>query len=136
MRAAVRRVVSLILITALLPLAGCGYLIFGERVGQPKGDIDWGIFALDAVGLLFGIIPGVIAFAVDFSTGCIYLPSSPTYSATPSEGGGWQLVTTVQPFATETEVSAALERALADRPELQAALRDGAIEWRRDLPHG
>jgi hypothetical protein len=136
MSVAIRRLVASILIVALLPLAGCGYLIFEERVGQPKGEIDWGIFALDAVGLLFGIIPGVIAFAVDFSTGCIYLPSSPAYSATPSEAGGWQLVATVPPFASEAEVSAALQHALADRPALQAALRDGAVEWRRELPPG
>ena len=36
--------------------------------------MDWGIFALDAVGLLLFFLPGVIAFAVDFSTGAIYLP--------------------------------------------------------------
>lgn len=29
----------------------------------------------DGLGLLLFIIPGVIAFAVDFSTGAIYLPS-------------------------------------------------------------
>ena len=30
---------------------------------------------LDAVGLLFFLIPGIIAFAVDFGNGCIYLPA-------------------------------------------------------------
>jgi hypothetical protein len=32
------------------------------------------VVALDAVGLLLFFIPGVIAFAVDFSNGTIYLP--------------------------------------------------------------
>jgi hypothetical protein len=31
---------------------------------------------LDGIGLLFFLIPGVIAFAVDFSNGTIYLPGS------------------------------------------------------------
>lgn len=36
--------------------------------------IDWKIAALDGLGLLFFFIPGVIAFAVDFHNGTIYLP--------------------------------------------------------------
>ena len=28
---------------------------------------------MDGIGLLFFILPGVIAYAVDFTTGCIYL---------------------------------------------------------------
>src|SRR3954471_10450111 len=56
-------------------VAGCGMILHPERRNQPPGgDMDWGIFALDAVGLLLFFIPGVIAFAVDFSTGAIYLP--------------------------------------------------------------
>ncbi len=45
-----------------------------ERKGQRGGDIDVGIAILDGIGLLFFIIPGVIAYAVDFSNGTIYLP--------------------------------------------------------------
>ena len=36
---------------------------------------------LDGIGLLLFIIPGVIAFAVDFSTGAIYLPGGRTKTA-------------------------------------------------------
>lgn len=54
--------------------AGCGTIFYPERRGQPAGDLDWKIVALDALGLLLFFIPGVIAFAVDFSTGAIYLP--------------------------------------------------------------
>ena len=133
MSALLRRAVSLILIAVLLPLGGCGYLIFNERVGQSGGNVDWGIFALDAVGLLFGIIPGVIAFVVDFSTGCIYLPG-PSYGAQPAAAAGWELAATVQPFASEADVRAALQQALAQRPDLQAALANGAIEWQRTPP--
>ena len=31
---------------------------------------------MDAIGLFFFLIPGVIAFAVDFNNGTIYLPAS------------------------------------------------------------
>jgi hypothetical protein len=53
---------------------GCGTILYPERRGQPAGRLDWGIVALDAVGLLLFFVPGVIAFAVDFSNGTIYLP--------------------------------------------------------------
>ena len=56
-------------------VAGCGTILHPERRNQPPGGgLDWGIVAMDAVGLLLFFIPGVIAFAVDFSTGAIYLP--------------------------------------------------------------
>ncbi len=55
-------------------LMGCGTLMYPERRGQRGGSIDAGVAVLDGIGLLFGIIPGVIAFAVDFSNGTIYLP--------------------------------------------------------------
>lgn len=54
--------------------AGCGTMLYPERRGQPAGQLDWGIVLLDGIGLLLFFIPGVIAFAVDFATGTIYLP--------------------------------------------------------------
>ena len=54
---------------------GCGTLLYPARKGQPAGRLDWGVVALDAVGLMFFFVPGVIAFAVDFNNGTIYLPS-------------------------------------------------------------
>ncbi len=54
---------------------GCGTILYPARKGQPAGQLDWGVVALDTVGLLFFFLPGVIAFAVDFNNGTIYLPS-------------------------------------------------------------
>ena len=55
--------------------SGCGTLLYGERVHQPHSrDIDWKIVGLDALGLIFFFVPGVVAFVVDFCTGAIYLP--------------------------------------------------------------
>src|SRR6267378_1233157 len=61
-------------VALLLQSIACGTLLHPERKGQRDGRIDAGIAVLDAIGLLFFIIPGVIAFAVDFSNGTIYLP--------------------------------------------------------------
>ena len=55
-------------------LTGCGTVLHPERRGQPAGALDWKVVALDALGLVLFFIPGVIAFAVDFHTGAIYLP--------------------------------------------------------------
>jgi hypothetical protein len=54
--------------------AGCGTILYPERRGQPVGRLDWGVVLLDGLGLLLFFIPGVVAFAVDFATGAIYLP--------------------------------------------------------------
>ena len=65
---------SLLLLSLLANLTGCGTLLHPERKGQTGGHIDPAIVVLDGIGLLFFFIPGVIAFAVDFSYGTIYLP--------------------------------------------------------------
>lgn len=57
-------------------LASCGTILYPERKGQRPGKIDPTVAVLDGVGLLFFIIPGVIAFAVDFNNNSIYLPHS------------------------------------------------------------
>lgn len=61
-----------------IQLAGCGYFLYPERVGQKTGKIDPTVVILDAAGLLFGVLPGVVAFAVDLTTGAIYLPPGGT----------------------------------------------------------
>jgi hypothetical protein len=63
-------------IVLIAQLAGCGTLMYPERRGQRGGRIDAGVAVLDGIGLLFFIIPGVIAYAVDFSNGTIYLPGT------------------------------------------------------------
>ena len=68
-------------------LTACGSLFYPERRGQITGSgrIDPGIVALDAIGLLFYIIPGLIAFGVDFATGAIYLPEGQTAQVDPQQ---------------------------------------------------
>jgi hypothetical protein len=65
-------------------MTGCGMILHPERRGQPPGgNLDWSIVALDTLGLLIFFLPGVIAFAVDFSTGAIYLPPTGYGSSAP-----------------------------------------------------
>jgi hypothetical protein len=69
------RVITGVLAASLLTqLAACGTLFFPDRRGQIGGRIDPVVVALNAVGILFYLIPGLIAFAIDFTTGAIYLP--------------------------------------------------------------
>src|SRR3989339_553391 len=58
----------------IFQLAGCGTIMYPERKGQKEGRIDVGVAILDGIGLLFFLIPGIIAYAVDFNNGTIYLP--------------------------------------------------------------
>ena len=55
----------------VIQLSGCGTIFYPERKGQVDGRLDPAIVVADAIGLLFFVIPGVIAFAVDFSNGTI-----------------------------------------------------------------
>ena len=46
-----------------------------DRIDQSHNNqIDWKVAALDGLGLILFFVPGVVAFAVDFYTGAIYLP--------------------------------------------------------------
>ncbi|MFI5349223.1 MAG: polyribonucleotide nucleotidyltransferase [Elusimicrobiota bacterium] len=68
-----RKSIGAVLVAALLVQTGCGTIMYPGRRGQTGGRLDAGVVVLDAIGLLFFILPGVIAFAVDFSDGTIYL---------------------------------------------------------------
>lgn len=87
-RTFLRRLLPVASTALLMPeLTGCGSILHPERVGQPRqGPLDWKIVALDGLGLLLFFVPGVVAFAVDFYNGTIYLPN---YALTPTiEGSG------------------------------------------------
>jgi len=80
------RIIGGVVMTALLvQLTACGAIFYPERRGQIDGRIDPGIAVLDAIGLLFYIIPGLIAFGVDFTTGAIYLPHGKTAQVSPQK---------------------------------------------------
>jgi hypothetical protein len=69
-----RYLVAVAVAAMTLQTTSCGLVLHPERQGQTGGKIDPGVAILDAAGLIVFIIPGLIAFGVDFLTGCIYLP--------------------------------------------------------------
>ncbi|WNL40735.1 hypothetical protein RN347_08745 [Halomonas sp. PAMB 3264] len=76
-----RRGASIALVGGLVvSMSGCGTLFHPERKGQLSGNVDPVVAIANGVGLLFFILPGVIAYAVDFSNGTIYLPSNTSAS--------------------------------------------------------
>jgi hypothetical protein len=80
------RVIGGILAAALLTqLTACGTLFFPDRRGQIEGRIDPVVAGLNAIGILFYVIPGLIAFGVDFATGAIYLPDGHTAQVDPQD---------------------------------------------------
>lgn len=123
-------------VTSLLGagLTGCGTLMYPERRGQLAGPLDWKVVAFDALGLLLFFIPGVIAFAVDFSTGAIYLPAG-GYAKGSSDGRSRELVRVDVPpdHLTRDEI----ERVASQYADRRVRLERGQYETREleDITH-
>jgi hypothetical protein len=66
----------LVCVVFLVHLTSCGTIMYPERRGMPRNaaQIDVKVVVMDGALLLLFVLPGLIAYAVDFSTGCIYLP--------------------------------------------------------------
>lgn len=63
---------SIAAILSLSLLSSCATILYPERKGNAGGTIDVGPLILDILWFIPGLIPGIIAIAVDFSTGAIY----------------------------------------------------------------
>lgn len=100
-------------LTLIAQLTACGTILYPERRGQIDGKIDIAVVGMDAIGILFFVIPGLIAFGIDFATGAIYLP-----------GGKYSLAPEVLQEAIGTDGQ-------IDRAQLKAILHR---ELGRDLP--
>ncbi|WP_339530256.1 polyribonucleotide nucleotidyltransferase [Pseudomonas mucidolens] len=85
MRIASRVIGGVLAITLLSQLTACGSIFYPDRRGQIDGKIDPTIAVLDALGLLFYVIPGLIAFGVDFATGAIYFAPGETAHVAPEK---------------------------------------------------
>lgn len=83
MRIASRVIGGVLAVTLLSQLTACGSIFYPDRRGQIDGKIDPTIAVLDALGLLFYVIPGLIAFGVDFATGAIYFEPGKTAQVDP-----------------------------------------------------
>lgn len=109
--------------------SSCGTLLHPERVGQPRaGRIDPAIAAMDGVGLLLFIVPGAIAFAVDFYTGAIYLPMGYAGTDAPLPGSIQQTAVYVDPDELTPE---RIEQVVSSRTGEQIQLRPGEYRTAR-----
>lgn len=84
MRTRSRVIGGVLAVSLFTQLSACGTLFYPDRRGQIDGKIDPAIAALNAVGLIFYLLPGLIAFGIDFATGAIYLPDN-EYSMAPEK---------------------------------------------------
>lgn len=109
----------------LIGTTACGVILYPERKGQVDGRIDPAVAILDGIGLLFFIVPGVIAFAVDFATGAIYLPG--TASNTTLDMSDAELVK-----LRNGELDAAtIERKIREQTGENVSLADPALRTRK-----
>ena len=76
---------SVVALSLVTQLTACGTLFFPDRRGQIEGRIDPMVAGLNAIGILFYVIPGLIAFGIDFATGAIYLPGGLTSQVDPQD---------------------------------------------------
>jgi len=76
-----RKIIGRICGMAALPLlSSCGTIIYPARVNQQEhGGLDPVVVIFDGAGLFLFLVPGIIAFVVDFGTGAIYYPAGNIY---------------------------------------------------------
>lgn len=129
----IRTRMSIAALTLSLVLSGCGTIMHPERKGQVGGRIDPGVAVLDGIGLLFFFVPGVIAFAVDFSNGTIYLPGgrgadagSPDESRQISFSGRPDRDQLERLLQEQAGIQVELDQALVLTPDQYLALHDAA----------
>lgn len=120
--------ICLVILAFAAQLAGCGTLLYPERRGQVAGKYDTDIILLDAAGLIVGIIPGVIAFAVDLSTGAIYLPKGQK-SRTREILGSVE----IERVPLEGRTFEEMEAALLEHSGVRADLRSPTVRFTRSV---
>jgi hypothetical protein len=135
---------SVLVLALSFPAASCGTLMHPDREGQRGGRLDVGVVLLDGIGLFFFIIPGIIAYAVDFSNGTIYLPGG-RMGSVGGERRGFRIVKfdpkhcTPESLSAVIRANAGLEIDWRD-PRLQAIRLENADQLRgefaRNAPTG
>ena len=61
------------MLSLLFSVTGCGTLFFSHRMGKKLSKtIDNRVFYTDCFLCLFGVVPGVVAFFLDYENGTIY----------------------------------------------------------------
>ena len=77
MKSVLRKGVTIVLLVCLLSMfSSCAFFLYPERRGHTSGHVDAPCLILDCVLLVFWVVPGVIALAVDFASGAIYVSNT------------------------------------------------------------
>ncbi len=70
-----RKVLLAVVAVSVFALQACGTILKPNQVGKAHSNkLDTKIVVLDAIGLFFFLIPGVVAFGVDWYNGTLFLP--------------------------------------------------------------
>jgi len=122
---------TLVIFALVFQLTACGTLMYPERKGQKTGKIDPNVAILDGLGLLLFIIPGVIAFAVDFTTGTIYLPGTSSVNGVDCQTIEWATFS----VPSESMTRDGVETIIAAHTDIHGALSspNGAVYEVSDL---
>ena len=99
----------------------CGTILYPERHGQRSGRVDPAVLLFDGALLVLFIVPGLIAFGVDFHTGAVYLPA---------RGRSVSVV----PIPAGEPTHAAIERIVREHTGVAVELSDPAVESRAVAP--
>lgn len=101
---------------------GCGYILHPERRGRTGGSIDGLVLVFDLLWLLPGLLPGVVALAVDFTSGGIYGSSTTITGPTISE----------LPHPRGTRVTVVLDGEVVATGRVEDD-RTARLEWTREV---
>jgi hypothetical protein len=64
-------IASAAVLASAVPTSGCGYFLHPERRGNHYDVVDSSL-VMDLLWILPGVVPGVVALIVDFSSGAVY----------------------------------------------------------------
>ncbi len=123
MKGMLGKLMSVAVIVSMLFATACGTLMYPERRGQEKGDLDGQVVIGNALFLLLGVVPGVVAFAVDYSTGALYLPAEGADMSVLPEDMSQMRVVYLDGEVTESRIQEALQEETGEDIEL------AQIEW-------
>ena len=125
-------IISVILfLSMVIQMASCGTLLYpGRRHSNIQVDpagrqVDPAVAVLDAACLVFFVIPGIIAFAVDFATGAIYLPQGKKQSN--ATGLGLQKRVVIQLLPDKMN-KAALEQIISREAGINVSFDDKSMQ--------
>ena len=119
-----RRSLICLLAALLLGASGCGTLFYSHRIGRRMSKtVDNTVFYSDCVLCLLGVIPGVVAFILDYDNGTIYYTEAELIPDNFNEGcltpGRMKKIDGGS--MTEAEIASRLARATGRRIDLSQA---------------